>query len=411
MAETAASREKMSFVERIKSNRAVAFVREVTKHYGEDSGPYLAASITYYGFLSLFPMFLLGLSVLGFALAGDQFAQREWADRLAGSFPGLEPLIGKNIQRMIESRAAAGVLGLAGLAWTSIGAVQSSSHALGRIYQRGPVNKGFVWTKAWALGITGILGLTALAGIAVASGAGAMQAGGPAGYALKVLAALIAVAIDFLLFFAAYRLLTRGWGPTFGKLWKGALFGAIGWTALKFFGSWYAVRAARNATAVYGTFGTVVGVLLLLYLASQLFLYGAELNAILMNRKNPDPKPIEEVPDQAVEEKSTPTLVASIASDSATLIAKQVELARHELVESVTGKLKAAGAIAAAAVLGLLALVFLGTTAASALDLVLKPWASRLIVAGAFLLITMIAVAFALRKAKTRREPDGRNID
>lgn len=411
MAETATSRNKTSLVGRVKQNRGVAFLLEVTKHYSGDSGPYLAASITYYGFLSLFPMLLLGLSVLGFALAGDQLAQTEWADRLAGSVPGLEPLIGRNIQRMIEARAAAGVLGLAGLAWTSMGAVQASSHALGRIFRRGDVDKGFVWTKAWALAVTAILGVMTLTGIVLAAWAGGLRAGGPAGYAVKALAAILAVGIDFLLFFAAYRLLTRGWGPRFEKLWKGALFGAVGWTILKLFGSWYAVRAAKNATAVYGTFGTVVGVLLLLYLASQLFLYGAELNAVLMTRKTPEASPVNEEHEEQTGDKSASQLVASIASDSATLIAKQVELARQELVESVTGKLKAAGAIGAAAVLGLLALVFLGITAASALDLVLKPWASRLIVAGAFLLITVVAVAFALRKAKPRREPDGGNIN
>lgn len=401
----------MSIGEQVKQNRAVAFVLEVTKHYGEDSGPYLAASITYYGFLSLFPMLLLGLSVLGFALAGDQFAQKEWADRLAGSIPGLEPLIGRNLERMIEARAATGILGIAGLAWTSMGAVQASSHALGRIFRRGVENRGFVWNKARALADTAILGVTALIGLALATGAGGMRAGGPAGYVLKVAAVLVAVGLDFVLFIAAYRLLTRGWGPTFEKLWKGALLAAVGWTALKFFGSWYAVRAAQNASAVYGTFATVVGVLLLLYLASQLFLYGAEVNAVLIDRKKPKPAPLADDVAIPIVDKSTPELLASIATDSATLIAKQVELARHELVESVTGKLKAAGAIAAAGVLGLLALVFLGSTAASALDLVLEPWASRLVVAGAFLLITMVAVAFALRKAKPRRESDGGNID
>jgi uncharacterized membrane protein YqjE len=99
-------------------------------------------------------------------------------------------------------------------------------------------------------------------------------------------------------------------------------------------------------------------------------------------------------------EQSLAQLVRSIATDTSTLVRKEIELARLELTESLTARIKAAAALAVAGVLGLLAVVFLGAALAAALDLVMPRWASRLVVAGVFLLITGAAAAFGLRRMK-----------
>ena len=98
---------------------------------------------------------------------------------------------------------------------------------------------------------------------------------------------------------------------------------------------------------------------------------------------------------------STPALVRSIAGDTATLFRKEVELARLEIVEALVARVKAGAAMAAAGVMALLAIGFLGAASAAALDGVMRPWASRLIVAVAFLFIGGIAVALGTMRAKT----------
>ena len=97
---------------------------------------------------------------------------------------------------------------------------------------------------------------------------------------------------------------------------------------------------------------------------------------------------------------STLELVRSISGDTVTLVRKEVELARQEVVGAITSRLVGAGALAAAAVMGLFIMTFLGLAAAAALDNVLRPWASRLIVAGGFLLIAGGAAMFGLRHLK-----------
>jgi hypothetical protein len=109
-------------------------------------------------------------------------------------------------------------------------------------------------------------------------------------------------------------------------------------------------------------------------------------------------RPVKPLPDQR---QSTPELLRSIATDTSTLLRKEMELARQEIVEAVTARVKAVGAMAAAGLLAIFMLVFLGLAAAVALDLVLPGWASRLVVAGGFLLLALPAVLFGLRRMKT----------
>jgi hypothetical protein len=99
-------------------------------------------------------------------------------------------------------------------------------------------------------------------------------------------------------------------------------------------------------------------------------------------------------------DQSTLQLLRSISNDTVTLVRKEVELARQEIVEALVARGKAAAALAAAGVVGLYILAFLGLAAAAALDNVVRPWASRLIVAGGLLLVAGGAAMFGVRRIK-----------
>jgi hypothetical protein len=111
-------------------------------------------------------------------------------------------------------------------------------------------------------------------------------------------------------------------------------------------------------------------------------------------------EPRTEPPAQEPERPSVLQLVRSISNDTVSLVRKEIELARQEILEAVTARLVAAGALGAAAVMGLFIVGFLGLAAAAALDNVVRPWASRLIVAGGFLLVAAGAAAFAVPRLK-----------
>lgn len=269
-------------MDRLKRIPIVRFVLALNTRYGEDGGGHLAASLTYYAFLSLFPLILLALAAIGFVLVDDPRAQAEWGQRISDAIPGLGPLISENLQSLVESRRGAGIIGVVGLVVSGTGLTNAAGYALSRVY-RHPEVQGFVQRRVWSLASTAGLGLVALAGIAVSSFVGGLQGTGAIGLGLTVAAALVSFALDAALFAIAYRVLTVGWGPPFSRLWPGALVAGGGWTALKIFGTWYATRTVANASEVYGTFGSIVGALALVYLAARLFLYGAELNVLLFD--------------------------------------------------------------------------------------------------------------------------------
>lgn len=106
-------------------------------------------------------------------------------------------------------------------------------------------------------------------------------------------------------------------------------------------------------------------------------------------------------------ERGTGPLLRSIANDLSLLVSKQIELAKQELGEMVGARAKAAGIFAAAGVLGLFLVGFLGMAAAEALDLVVPRWAAMLIVAALFGVVAVVAVLAArssLRSAATKPE-------
>lgn len=304
---------------RIASWRPLQVALAANRRFRHDGGPQLTAAMAYYAFLSVFPLILVGLSAVGFVLAGDAAARADWAARLSRAVPGLGPLVSDNIDAIVSRRSGAGIAGAAGLLWTGTGLANSAGYALARIFRRNRAT-GFVRKKVWSVGVTVLLGSVALPGVAASGVAGGAGSRGPAGAALAVTGVVVAFALDGALFLLAYRVLVPGWGPRFRRLWPGALLAAAGWTALKFAGAWYAATTVARASEVYGTFATVVGVLVLLYLASRLFLYGAELDVVLAgggeDTSNEERRQIDN--GRTPSRPSIPELVGGIASDVST---------------------------------------------------------------------------------------------
>jgi membrane protein len=391
-------------LEHIRNSRVARTARSVSDRYAEDAGGYLAGAIAYFGFLSLFPLLLVAMSVVGFALAGDPELADEVTAEVAGSVPGLEALIGDNLRAFHRARAATGVIGVAGLVWTGTGVAGACRNALLRIFREDRLTSG-ITLKLWLLGVTLGVGLMALVATAMSAVAAGWSAPGPVAVVIRIVGVLVAFALDLLLFLVGYRVLLRR-RPAWRDLVPGAAFGAIGWSVLKVAGTWYATTTVERSETVYGTFAATVGVLVLLYLAGRVFVYGAELNAVLLEERGGGP--METMGDGGTADRrvvdprelSTVQLAGRVAGDVGTLVRKEVELARQEITEGIASRLKGAAAFAGAAVMGLFLLGFLAAAGAVALALVLPLWASLLIVAGVFLLLALVAAS--LGRARMR---------
>src|SRR5215207_5762699 len=107
----------MSFVERLdrfqQRHPWSGFPIAVIYKFADDQGLYLAALITYYGFLSLFPLLLLLVTILGFVLQGNPGLQ----DKLVDSTLAELPIIGSQLRENVNSLRGSGaglVVGILG---------------------------------------------------------------------------------------------------------------------------------------------------------------------------------------------------------------------------------------------------------------------------------------------------------
>ena len=393
-------------LERIKRSRVARIAGAVANRYREDAGGYLSAAIAYYGFLSFFPLVLLGVSIVGFALEGSPGLQAEIEAALTRSVPGVEALVARSLRSAQEGRVALGVVGMAGLLWTGTGVMGAGRNAVRIVFREGPPQDGLK-RKAWLVAVTAGLGLVALTATSLGALASSLEAGGAGGVVLRGVALVVSLGIDVALFLVTYRVLRRH-RSAWPNLVPGAVFVAVGWNALKLLGSWYASRTAEGSTPIYGAFATTVGVLVIMYLAARLYVYGAELNAVLLEERGGlgMDEPMDRRRDGRPEELSTPQLVGRMAGDVGLLVRKEVELARQEITEGISAKLQGGAAFAVAGALGLFVLGFLLAAGAAALDLVLPLWAALLIVAGVVLVLAAVAAAFGRSRMRRPVRPE-----
>lgn len=291
----------MAFVDRLRTVPVLGTAIRLNEGYQDKSGNQLAGAIAFFGFLSLLPLLLLGLSVTGFVLSADPERSESVIRAIAGAIPGLGDTVRPILDQLIENRGTVGLIGLGGVLLSGLRVIDSAMVATSRVFDRDPTSETGVRLKGRQLGALVLLGFLATLGAAAGATPG-VDLQGPASVLLSVGASLLSIGFDVVLFTTAYRILAIGSGPEPGRLWPGALLAAVGWTALKVFGSEYAASQVAKTNALYGAFGSTIGLLLLFYLAARVYLYGAELNVVLAERESDtgphvDPSAAGELPD------------------------------------------------------------------------------------------------------------------
>jgi membrane protein len=253
----------------------LAVVLAVQKKFSDDGAGNLAALIAYYGFLSLFPLLLLAVAVLGFVLQNDPGA------RSAVISSGLKeiPIFGNSLLHGDHLRGSGLglVIGAAGSLLAGLGVsvvVQNTFNQVhGVPHKRRP---NFFQARIRGIGLLVTLGLLQI----ISTGVTGLVSSGFGGVELAIGGIAASLACDVLLFFAAFRLLTDA-RITTRELWPGIAMASVGWEILQTVGGLYVNHELVGAAATYGTFATVIGLLAWLFLGARLVVYSAELNVVL----------------------------------------------------------------------------------------------------------------------------------
>jgi uncharacterized BrkB/YihY/UPF0761 family membrane protein len=245
-----------------KQNSFLGFVIAVVKKFGDDQAGYLAAIIAYYAFFSIFPLLLAFATVLGFILQNNHKLQESIITTVQNNFP----VLGQSFQ--IGHLRGSGIGLVVGLVFTllaGIGVIQALQYAMDEIWGV-PKRKrpNFFVSRLRALLMLAVLGIATLAATAVSNL--------PFGFLGSLLLNIGIAAV-------AYKVLTVA-DITWMDVVPGALVAGVALTLLQTFGGLLVRHTLKNASATYGTFAVVIGLLSFIYLGAQIFIYAAEINVV-----------------------------------------------------------------------------------------------------------------------------------
>jgi membrane protein len=246
----------------------------------DDQGNHLTALVTYYGFLSLFPLLLLVVTILGFLLQGDPVMQQRVLDSALSQFPVIGPQIADNIGSLHGSGVAL-VVGLLVSLYGGLGAAQAAQAALNKVWgvPRGarpnPIKARLRSLLMLVIVGGGILVTTVLSALITAAG----TYGADLGAASRVGVAVLAVAVNIALFILAFRVLTAR-PITIRQVRGGAVAAALIWQGLQSAATFLLGHLLQRAGATYGAFALVLGMLAWIYLGALTVVLCAEANVV-----------------------------------------------------------------------------------------------------------------------------------
>jgi len=257
--------------------RRLSFIAAVIKKFSDDQGGQLTALIAYYAFVSLFPLLLVLVTVLGFVLQGDPSEKRTILDGTLGKVPIIHDQL--ELHSLTGSTAAL-VVGIVLALLAGMGITNATQNALNRMwavpFRRRP---DFLHARLRSLGMLAILGTLAIVSAAVGGFVGSASV--PALAALG--SALVAFVFNLALFMTAFKRLTAV-ELSWRDLLAGVIIASVFWQALQYLGGFYVNHELKHLQPLYGIFGLVLGLIAWLYLGAQLTLLAAEVNVVRHRR-------------------------------------------------------------------------------------------------------------------------------
>lgn len=261
-------------------HRATAFAFGLVQKYGNDNGGALAARLTFAAFTTVFPLLLLLVTGLAIVLTDSPGLR---ATVLHSAYTEI-PVVGKDLMHNVHAMKRNSAFGLAvGIIGLVYGVQNFAGVGLQIMetvwYLPKAIRPNYITRTGRSLAFIAGLGLglvvtTFLSGLGTFGGHGLFYQVGA-----EALAALTNVGI----YLYAFRVLTPKQVETRCLL-PGVAVAGILWTVLQALGAYVVNHYLRDDNAVYGTFGTVLGLVAWFSVAAQMTVYCAELNPYLVHR-------------------------------------------------------------------------------------------------------------------------------
>lgn len=263
-------------------HKPLAIMVAIVRKFGDDNASTWALLVAYYGFASLVPLLLIAVTVASIVFAHHPSLVHDVAHSAIASIPVLGSEFASRVRvHALASHSIVGVIvGIAGLVWGAQGVASAAQSAMANVWNVPLVDRpGFLPRTLRNLGILAVLGLGALATSVIAA------LGTGLGHAAVITVAIVVatVAANAGLYVLGFRLLTPATIAT-RDLVTGALVASVVWSILQQVGGVLVTHDLAHASATYGVFGIVLGLIAWFSIATEATLYAAELNAVLVRR-------------------------------------------------------------------------------------------------------------------------------
>lgn len=257
----------------------------VVGHYSAVNGSAQAGAVTYYGFLSFFPILALAFFAVGFVASVYPDARANLVTAINDLLPGV---IGTGqgeipLSTFEDHARAVGLVGAVALLYTGLSWLSGMRAALVVMFDLPKREKpGFLVGKARDLLVLPTLGLILIVSVALSGAVDGfstqilewlgLQGSGLASVVLWVLAHGLAIAATMVLFLAMFELLAQP-HLTRRALLEGALFGAVGFEVLKGLAN-FLIRHTKDQPA-FQAFGVALILVVWINYFARIVLYGA----------------------------------------------------------------------------------------------------------------------------------------
>jgi membrane protein len=267
---------------------AISFPIAVVYKYFDDQGPYLAAIISYYAFIAIFPLLLLGSSILGFVLQDNP----DLRDRLLDSALSQFPIIGNQLGRPegISGSTTAIVIGSIAAVYGAMGlgqAVQNAANIAWSVPRNSRANPIILRLRSILfLAISGVGILTLAIATSVLANPDALGADLEA--TLRWVIRLVGFLLTIAIFVSVFRLISHG-RAGWRSVSPGAVVTALLWQALQWIGNTYVreVIGKADGNEMNGTFALVLGLIAFIFVAAVMVVLGLEVNVVLRRHLYP----------------------------------------------------------------------------------------------------------------------------
>jgi uncharacterized BrkB/YihY/UPF0761 family membrane protein len=250
----------------------------VVRKFADDRTSAWAALMTFYGFLALFPLLVIALTIIGHLAAADP----ELEDALMEGVLGQVPIVGD----MIEDDVSALQAGRPRVPRGSRRPVLGGHRHL----QLGSARDVQIWNveglerPGLPMRLLRSLLLFLLFGVGAFGTGWALRQGvfSQAGASTTITTIVGSVVLAFFMFAAVFRILTPHSIPM-RKLWLGAALAAVGWEVLQLVGGFIVAQEVEQVD-IYGVFAYVIALLMWLWLVFRVMLFAAE-TAVVVDRR------------------------------------------------------------------------------------------------------------------------------